>query len=120
DGNQEKAKRSVTLPAAGFVLLMILMYCTVHFHHNPLGTFTTFSAWYYLQNDEAAWYYEECMQRMQVLESSRGQDVVLTAHAHQPWLFFIEDISEDPGYWLNAAMSSYYGVATVRLESSEE
>ncbi len=116
----EKAKRGFTLPLVGFVILVVLMWGTVHFHHNPLGTFTTFSAYYYIRIPQAAWYYNEYMVRRETLETSAGQDVILIPYQNKPWLFFIEDITEDPGDWRNDAVRRYYGLNSVRLMTEAE
>ncbi len=116
----EKFRKGFTLHLSGFVILALLMWATVHFHHNPLGTFTTFSAYYYIRIPQAVWYYNEYMARRELLEASAGQNVVLVPYQNKPWLFFIEDITEDPGDWRNNGVGRYYGLASVRLMTEEE
>ncbi len=116
----EKARKRFTLRLSGFLVLAVLMWATVHFHHNPLGTFTTFSAYYYIRIPQAAWYYNEYMARREILETSAGKDVVLVPYQNKPWLFFIEDITEDPGDWRNDGVRRYYRLSSVRLMDQEE
>ena len=114
-----KERGKGTLRSSVFLILVVLMWCTVHFHHNPLGTFTTFSAYYYIRIPQAAWYYNEYMIRREILENSAGQDVVIKEFYTRPWLFYLDDISEDPGDWKNVAMKNYYGLNSVRVEPWE-
>ena len=116
----EKGRKDFTLHLSGFLILAILMWGSVHFHHNPLGTFTTFSAYYYIRVPQAAWYYNEYMERREILETSAGQNVLLIPYQNKPWLFFIEDITEDPDDWRNSGVSRYYSLSSVRLMTEEE
>ena len=60
------------------------------------------------------------MERREILETSAGQNVLLIPYQNKPWLFFIEDITEDPDDWRNGGVSRYYSLSSVRLMTEEE
>ncbi|MCD8130592.1 MAG: DUF6056 family protein [Lachnospiraceae bacterium] len=76
---------------------------------------TTVSAIRDLYTGEAQIYYEEYLERLEILEDDTISDAVLEPFSYYPYVLFFEDIKEDPDHWANKAYATYYGKNSVRL-----
>ncbi len=76
---------------------------------------TTVSAINDLYSGKAQAYYEQYLERLEILEDETITDAVLEPYSDYPYLLYFEDITEDPEYWSNRAYAIYYGKNTVRL-----
>lgn len=102
--------------AGGFVraiLLFFLVFSLLAVKGNP-DFYTGTSAVSELLDDSAAQYGRENEARLRILKNPREQDVVLPRYTVQPNLLYFEDVSEDPGDWINQKMSEYYGKNSIR------
>ena len=102
--------------AGGFVraiLLFFLVLSLLAVKGNP-DFYTGTSAVSELLDDSAAQYGRENEARLRILKNPREQDVVLPRYTVQPNLLYFEDVSEDPGDWINQKMSEYYGKNSIR------
>ena len=85
-----------------------------------LGTIPTYTAFEYLIYGHAQAYWVECMERLEILEDESIEDAVLKEHTSKPFYLYVSDITDDPGFWENKAMASYYGKNSVVLLPNEE
>ena len=102
--------------AAGFVraiLLFFLVFSLLAVKGNP-DFYTGTSAVSELLDGSAAQYGRENEARLRILKNPREQDAVLPRYTVQPNLLYFEDVSEDPGDWINQKMSEYYGKSSIR------
>ena len=102
--------------AGGFVraiLLFFLVFSLLAVKGNP-DFYTGTSAVSELLDESAAKYGRENEARLRILKNPREQDVVLPRYTVQPNLLYFEDVSEDPGDWINQKMSEYYGKNSIR------
>lgn len=84
------------------------------------STVTTVSALQSLRKKEAQRYYEQYQERLVLLEDESVTDVVLKPYELKPYLLHFNDITVDPGDWVNQAMSQYYGKNSVVLSGSDD
>lgn len=103
----EKAGRRMT--AVCLLLTMIVWVFTA-----DKTTYTSISAVRSLKNGEAETFYEEAMDRY-ALYTGEEQEVCVAPFSERPALFDFEDLKEDPGNWLNLAVTRYYHKQSVRL-----
>lgn len=102
--------------AGGFVraiLLFFVVFSLLAVKGNP-DFYTGTSAVSALLNGSAAQYGRENEERLHILKNPREQDAVLPRYTVQPNLLYFEDVSEDPGDWINQKMSEYYGKNSIR------
>lgn len=102
--------------AAGFVraiLLFFVVFSLLAVKGNP-DFYTGTSAVSELLDGSAAQYGRENEARLRILNNPREQDAVLPRYTVQPNLLYFEDVSEDPGDWINQKMSEYYGKNSIR------
>lgn len=81
---------------------------------NPIGTYSSWGAEYYLETGQADMFRQEYLVRVEVLHSGE-QDVVLKPYTVMPWFLGWADISTDPGSEANQFMAQFYGISSVRL-----
>ena len=106
--------KHITVSPVFVCLICILMYGTVHFSTNPLGTFTTWAAYYHLKLGDAALYYQEYLTRQTLYENSAGEDVVVRPFVNRPWLLLAFNITEDPAHYDNGHVATYYRLNSIR------
>lgn len=102
--------------AGGFVraiLLFFLVFSLLAVKGNP-DFYTGTSAVSELLDGSAAQYGRENEERLRILKNPGEQDAVLPRYSVQPNLLYFEDVSEDPGDWINQKMSEYYGKNSIR------
>lgn len=102
--------------AGGFVraiLLFFVVFSLLAVKGNP-DFYTGTSAVSELLDGSAAQYGRENEARLRILKNPGEQDAVLPRYTVQPNLLYFEDVSEDPGDWINQKMSEYYGKNSIR------
>lgn len=78
------------------------------------NTYTSVSALRSLVKGEGKVFYQEAMERHALYTDEAVADVVVSPYSERPALFSFEDLKEDPGNWLNLAVSRYYHKNSVR------
>lgn len=78
------------------------------------NTYTSISALRSIVNGEAQTFYQEAMERHALYTDEELTDVVVLPYSEKPYLFSFDDLSEDPGNWLNLAVARYYHKDSVR------
>lgn len=109
-------KHSTGTPFEGFLdstgnimtVICMLLVLTVWVLTADKNTYTGISALRSLVKGEAEIYYAEAMERHDLYVDETVTDVVVEPFSAKPALFDFEDLSEDGGYWLNLAVSSYF------------
>lgn len=84
------------------------------------NTYTSVSALRSLLNGEGQVFYEEAMERHALYTDEEITNVVISPYSERPHLFSFEDLKEDPGNWLNLAVTRYYHKESVRLAQEED
>lgn len=77
------------------------------------NTYTSISALRSLAKGEAQTFYQEAMARYEIYTDGSIAEVAVAPYSAKPHLFSFDDLSEDPGYWLNLAVSNYYHKSSV-------
>lgn len=69
-----------------------------------------------LNTGEAAQYSREANERYDILYAAKGQDVKVKAYTVQPWMLYLDDITEDAGDWRNQYVEKYFELESVVVE----
>ncbi len=75
---------------------------------NQAGSFSSYGAYYYIHTGEAYNFYQEYLERVELLNKD-GETVVLRPYHWRPWFLCMGDLSENPQHESNRAMAAYYG-----------
>lgn len=75
-----------------------------------------YQAFLQIKTGSASRYSSEADARFQILETSKGKDVVLDAYTEHPYMVFLDDITEDPSDWRNQHMLKYFELKSVALK----
>lgn len=105
----ERAGKRMT--AAGVLLVLIVWVFTA-----DKNTYTAVSAMRSLLNGDAQTFYTEAMERHEVYVDEGITEVELAPYSAKPALFDFEDLSTDPGNWLNLAVTRYYHKDYVKVK----
>ena len=79
------------------------------------NTYTSVSALRSLVYGEGRTFYAEAMERYAVYTDDAMTEVEIPPYSVKPALFDLQDLSEDPGYWLNLAVTEYYHKTYVKV-----
>lgn len=96
-------------------LVCVLLLLAVWAFTADKNTYTSISALRSLAKGEAQTFYAEAMERHSLYTDESIADVEVQPYSKKPYLFSIDDLSTDPGYWLNLAVTGYYHKDSVRL-----
>ncbi len=75
--------------------------------------YTVTSAVYDLVTGNARTYYEENVDRLELLQDKSATEVVFDEYTYQPELLFYQDVTTDSAEWTNEVVATYYGKASV-------
>lgn len=103
-------KAGVKMTAACFLILFVIWICTA-----DKNTYTSISALRSLVKGEAQTFYAEAMERHEIYIDDTITDVELQPYSAVPALFDFDDLTKDPGNWLNLAVTQYYHKECVRI-----
>lgn len=84
------------------------------------NTYTSISALRSLTKGEAEIFYEEAMERYALYTDKDLEEVTVAPYSAKPHLFSFDDLSENPGNWLNLAVANYYHKSSVRLADGQK
>lgn len=98
------------LTAVCVLLVFVMLVCTA-----DKNTYTSVSALRSIVNGEARTFYAEAMERHGIYTDDTILDVELAPYSAKPALFDGSDLSEDPGNWLNLAVTQYYHKNYVKI-----
>lgn len=79
------------------------------------NTYTSVSALRSLAKGEAQTFYAEAMERYEIYTDDAIMDVEIKPYSAVPALFDFNDLTTDPGNWLNLAVTGYYHKAYVKV-----
>ncbi|WP_286081027.1 DUF6056 family protein [Parablautia intestinalis] len=65
-------------------------------------------------------YFLEQESRIEMYKNGAGKDIVVMELENQPELLFFNDISDDPGDWINLGVARYYNLNSVSMEKRKE
>ena len=112
-----KAEAAETTSAAGkalAALTVILMFGSVLCLIPNPGYYTGTEALREITSKEARQYREEMKGRLELLHSEEVQ-ITMAPLSVQPELLFFSEVSDDPGDWINQAMTEYYHKDSIRV-----
>ena len=93
--------------AMGLVMLLVFSRET-----NPLGTYSSFGAYYWIHTGEANEFHKEYLARVQTIREG-GDQVVVTPYHFRPWFLSMGELTEDPDNEANRTMADWYGKQSV-------
>lgn len=109
----EKTRGMMTMVFLALVLIFFVFTA-------DKNTYTSVSALRSLVNGEGQIFYEEAMERHALYLDEDVTEVVVHPYTAKPALFAFQDLSEDPGNWLNLAVTEYYHKTSVKMSGPEE
>ncbi|MCM1551593.1 MAG: hypothetical protein NC092_02755, partial [Butyrivibrio sp.] len=74
---------------------------------NQAGSFSSYGAYYYIHTGEAYNFYQEYLERVELLKGE-GDIVRLTPYHWRPWFLCMGDLSDDSGDESNRALAAWY------------
>lgn len=90
-----------------YLLMGVLMLGAFCLEPKKEGSFSSYTAYHYVHTGEANNFYQEYLQRVEILKSDE-KDVVLRPYGFRPWILSTGELSEDPNNEVNRAIASYY------------
>ncbi|MCR4595205.1 MAG: DUF6056 family protein [Lachnospiraceae bacterium] len=104
------------ITAGGAAILIVFVFCA------DKNEFVTISAIRSIMNGEASRYYEQSMERLEILYDEDQPDAVIYGYTEdaKPYLLFKQDVSTaegEEGYWQNIEMSNYFEKDSITVVS---
>lgn len=112
----EKSTICLLLPA-WCVGGLLLCYALIFYGGQTL---TSVSAFMSLRTGQAQQYYQENLERLELLEDESLDEVYLKDFTYKPYVLYFDDIKENPENWINRSMANYFGKKTVYLLTQDE
>lgn len=100
-------------PIVGAAMLFIFVTAP-----NQAGCYSAYGAYYYVHSGEAYNFYQQYMERVEVLRSEE-ENVVFEPYLFKPWMLCISDLSEKPDEEANRAIAEWYGKDSVVVDYPE-
>lgn len=97
-----------------YVILLVLMNRIVNTSPNPIGTYSSWGAYYYIHTGEAYNFYSEYQEQLVLLKSDEP-NVVLEPYLFKPWMLCLGELSTDPNAEENRSMADWYGKESIAL-----
>lgn len=94
-------------PLVGLALLVAF-----YFEDNQAGSYSSYGAYYYVHTGESYNFYQEYLQRVELLKSDE-ENVVLEPYRFKPWFLCTSDLSDNPEEESNRALASWYDKESV-------
>ena len=115
--NSVQEKQELSVLAKECILVLFLVWGVGSVFHMTYSTelYVGTDAAYAIVSGQAESYRQENEKRVELLESTE-ENVILPKFTNAPELLQFEDISPNPGEWLNTAMAEYYGKESVKRE----
>ena len=113
-GSQDTSLPYTSAVVLACSVLVVLFGSLLSVYVNPCYYSCT-SAVYDLVTGSARQYYNEKLERLEVLEDDSVSDVVFDPHTVKPELLFQSDVYEDATLWENTIVAAYYNKSSVRL-----
>lgn len=116
-GESAAAALGVFLERAGNRMSAVCLFLllTVWVFTADKNTYTSISALRSLAKGEAQTFYAEAMERHSLYTDEGISDVEVAPYSEKPYLFSFDDLSGEPGNWLNLAVARYYHKDSVRI-----
>ena len=97
--------------------ICLLLTLVMWFFTADKNTYASISALRSLVYGEAQTFYAEAMERYEIYTDDTITEVEISPYSVKPALFDLEDLSEDPGNWLNLAVAEYYHKVYVKVSN---
>lgn len=97
-------------PIMGAIMVLIVVFAP-----NQAGCYSPYGAYYYIHTGEAFNFYQQYMERVEVLKSEE-ENIVFEPYRFKPWMLCIEDLSENPDNEANWALAVWYGKDTIIVD----
>lgn len=102
-----------------YALMACLMVGVFSLTQNKAGSYAPYGAYYYVHSGEAYNFYQEYLERVDILNGEE-EDVVLEPYHFKPWFLYRGDLSENPGEAQNRALAKWYGKSSVVVRKVQE
>ena len=101
-----------------YPVLAVLAILVVKTCPNPVGTYVSYSAYYYVHTGDAYMYHRQFLNRLDAL---KGEEKVLVfePYAYQPWLIYVGDGNQFPNQGNNYLLERWYGKESVSVATTE-
>ena len=97
-------------PIIGFVVLFIFSI-----EPNQAGNYSAYGAYYYIHSGEAYNFYQQYLERVELLKSDE-QNIVFEPYRFKPWFLCVADLSENPDNEANWALGVWYEKDTIIVD----
>lgn len=101
-------------PIMGAIMLLIFAVAP-----NQAGCYSAYGAYYYIHTGEAYNFYQQYLERVELLKSDE-ENIVFEPYLFKPWLLCIEDLSENPDNEANWALAVWYDKNTIIVDYPDE
>ena len=100
-------------PVLAALAILVVKTCP-----NPVGTYVSYSAYYYVHTGDAYMYHQQFLNRLDAL---KGEEKVLVfePYAYQPWLIYVGDGNQFPNQGNNYLLERWYGKESVSVATTE-
>lgn len=95
-----------------YLLAALSVVVIFHTESNQAGSFSSYGAYYYIHTGEAYNFYQEYLERVEILKSEEDE-VVLKPYNWHPWFLCLGDLSDNPEDESNMALATWYDKETV-------
>lgn len=124
DKRKEKGKEFPGLFANGAPLLFyaamgLVMLFIFSKEINPLGTYSSYGAYYWIHTGEANEFHKEYLARIKTIQEG-GDNVVVTPYHFRPWFLSMGDLTDQPDNEANRVIADWYGKQSIVCVSEEQ
>ena len=99
--------------AMGLVMLFLFSKSV-----NPLGTYSSYGAYYWIHTGEANEFHREYLERVKTIREG-GDTVVVTPYHFRPWFLSMGELTDDPDNEANRRMAEWYGKQAILCMEEE-
>lgn len=100
-------------------IVAAVMLFLVNSSTNPIGSFTSWGAYYYIHTGEAYNFYTEYQERLKLLYSDET-NIVFEPYRYKPWMLCLGELSTDPSAEENRAMAGWYRKNSIVLKEDAQ
>lgn len=103
-----------------FSIIMAILIVLICYVTESYKSFTSYKAYDSLSKNEAQDYYQEMLQRYEVLENKEIKDVAFNELKNHPELLFYVEFNVDKNDWINSDASIYFEKNSIYLVKNTE
>lgn len=117
---QKKREKGETLrkgtPVWCFYPMIVIAFLVIFgLEDNQAGNYSSYGAYYYVHTGEAYNFYQEYLQRLELLKSDE-KNVIFEPYCFKPWFLRPSDLSDNPEEESNRALASWYDKESIVVQ----